>query len=546
MQPDSVPNAQPSDSSETRPRFSGLRLVSLLTFCSRVLGLLRDMLMASRFGNGPLLDAFSVAFRIPNLARRLFGEGALSTAFLPALVGRLERENREAAWRLSTAVLITLSVVLSIVVLLGEAGLLWGQLRLPADHPARFLLELTAVMLPYLLFICLAAQVSAVFHALGRFGWPALSPILLNVIWIGALVGTSRTDWTATTQMRIICWAILAAGIVQLLLPSFWLMHSGFRFRAASVDDRERVREIARSMVPILFGLSVTQLNVLADSLIAWFMSAEDGLPHSVWQPLNAGTASALYLGQRLYQFPIGVFGVALGTVLFPRFARHAEQRRFNLLGDDFLDGMKLVIAIGLPAGAGLILIAHPLAEVLFQRGEFDAQDTLQTAQMIRAYGLGVWAFCSLLIVNRVYFALKDYVTPLRIGLATMIVNLALNFTFIWPLGGAGLAVATSAASMFQVAVSMVFLKRQLVELDWKTLVPALWKTLLATTLMGLACWAVLEFLAWKPVWKLPASLFAAIAVYLLTSYGVRLHEPFELLRFQKGAGQAVPDSNEE
>lgn len=502
------------------------------------------MLMASRFGNGPLLDAFSVAFRIPNLARRLFGEGALSTAFLPALVGRLEHDNREAAWRLSTAVLITLSVVLSIVVALGEAGLIWGQLQLPHDHPARFLLELTAVMLPYLLFICLAAQVSAVFHALGRFGWPALSPIVLNLIWIGVLLWTGGTTWTAMTQMRIVCWSILAAGIVQLLLPLFWLMRGGFRFRSTLPEDRERVREIARSMVPILLGLSVTQLNVLADSVIAWAMSAEEGMAHSTWQPLNAGTASALYLGQRLYQFPIGVFGVALGTVLFPRFARHAEQRRLDLLGYDFLDGMKLVIAIGLPAGVGLILIAHPLAEVLFQRGEFDADDTLQTARMIRAYGLGVWAFCSLLIVNRAYFAMKDYLTPLRIGLATVVVNLVLNFTLIWPLGGAGLAAATSIASMFQVLVSMMFMKRQLTELDWKTLLPALWKTILTTILMSLACWSVLQFLDWKPIWKLPASLAAAFAVYLFTCYILKLDEPFELLQFRKTVTPAASDDS--
>ena len=297
-------------------------------------------------------------------------------------------------------------------------------------------------------------------------------------------------------------------------------------------------------MVPILLGLSVTQLNVLADSLIAWGMSVEEGAPLTTWQPLQAGTASALYLGQRMYQFPIGVFGVALGTVLFPRFARHAEQRRFNLLGDDFLDGMKLVIAIGLPAGVGLMLIAHPLAEVLFQRGEFDTQDTLQTAQMIRAYGLGVWAFCSLLIVNRVYFALKDYLTPLRIGFATIVVNLTLNFALIWPLGGAGLAVATSIASMFQVLISMLVMKRQLTELDWWTLFPAFWKTTLATVLMSLACWSILEFLAWPPIWKLPASLIAAIAVYLLSAALTGLQEPFELLRIRKPAGPTASDNN--
>ena len=325
-----------------------------------------------------------------------------------------------------------------LIVLLGEAGLWIAYFNLPAKHPASFLLELTAIMLPYLLLICLAAQISAIFHALGRFGWPALSPTVLNLVWIVALIGTSGGDWASKTQMRIVCWSILLAGVIQLLLPLFFLRKSGFRFSSATNQDHETVRQIAKTMVPILLGLSVTQLNVLADSLIAWGMSAQEGFAVSDWRPLNAGTASALYLGQRLYQFPIGVFGVALGTVLFPRFARHAEQRQFGLFADDFLDGMKLVIAIGIPAGVGLIVIAHPLAEVLFQRGQFDADDTLQTSYMIMAYGVGVWAFCSLLIVNRAFFALREYSFPLRIGIATVIVNLALNFTLIWPLGGAG------------------------------------------------------------------------------------------------------------
>ena len=515
-------------------RFSGLRLVSLLTLCSRILGLIRDMLMASRFGNGPLLDAFTVAFRIPNLARRLFGEGALSTAFLPTLVSRLEKEGRPSAWRLSTAVLITLASVLSLIVLLGEAGLWIAYFNLPAKHPASFLLELTAIMLPYLLLICLAAQISAIFHALGRFGWPALSPTVLNLVWIVALIGTSGGDWASKTQMRIVCWSILLAGVIQLLLPLFFLRKSGFRFSSATNQDHETVRQIAKTMVPILLGLSVTQLNVLADSLIAWGMSAQEGFAVSDWRPLNAGTASALYLGQRLYQFPIGVFGVALGTVLFPRFARHAEQRQFGLFADDFLDGMKLVIAIGIPAGVGLIVIAHPLAEVLFQRGQFDADDTLQTSYMIMAYGVGVWAFCSLLIVNRAFFALREYSFPLRIGIATVIVNLALNFTLIWPLGGAGLALATSLASVFQVLVSIRLMKSRLNELRWSVLIPALWKSLLATTLMVLACGSVLEFVELGILWKLLASLIVAVTVYLLIAKTIGLDEPFELLRGRK------------
>ena len=181
-----------------------------------------------------------------------------------------------------------------------------------------------------------------------------------------------------------------------------------------------------------------------------------------------------------------------------------------------------------------MIVIAHPLAEVLFQRGEFNADDTLQTSHMIRAYGVGVWAFCSLLIVNRAYFAMRDYSTPLRIGIATVITNLVLNFTLIWPLGGAGLALATSLASMFQVLVSIRLMKSRLNELRWSVLIPALWKSLLATSMMALACWSVLQILELASLWRLLASLVTAVIVYLGTAKAIGLQEPFDLLSGRK------------
>lgn len=514
-------------------RFSGIRLVSLLTLSSRVLGLLRDMLMASRFGNGPILDAFTVAFRIPNLARRLFGEGALSTSFLPALVSELEREGRAAAWRLATAVFYCLALALGLVVLAGELTLYSGWLILSPDHPARLLIGLTSVMFPYLLLICLAAQAGTVFHALGKFGWPAFSPIVLNILWIGILLAMRNSDWTLSRQIYAVCWTVLLAGVVQLIAPLLLLGLGGVRFQTDWKADREKVRTIAWTMFPIVIGMSVTQLNTLIDSLIAWGLSVDAAANTDRWFALESGTASALYLGQRLYQFPIGVFGVALGTVLFPLFSRHVEQNRKDLLEADYLSGMRVVLAIGLPAGVGLMLISEPLATVLFQRGEFDEFDTRQTARMIVSYGLGVWAFCSLLIVNRAYYALRDHQTPLRMGLMAMGVNLVLNFCLIGPLGGAGLAVATSIASMVQVLASIARMRRHLPGLRHSQLSLTLIKSIGATGLMSAGCWQGLRLSAGvlSPSGSLTVGIGLAVLSYLAGCAVLRLNEPFALLR---------------
>lgn len=532
--------AEDADQQTAPSSLSGFRRVSLLTLTSRVLGLLRDALMASRFGNGEILDAFTVAFRIPNLGRRLFGEGAMTTAFLPALVSDLEREGRESAWRLTTAVFFGLAAVLFVVVAAGEVLLLGARAALPEGESARLLTGLTAVMFPYLFLICLAALMSAVFHAMGRFGWPAFSPVLLNLLWIAVLFLPGVRSMSVQFQIYAVAWTIVFAGVVQLLLPLLILMKSGFRFAWAWGDNREKVRAITAVMLPTLIGLSVTQLNTLLDSLLAWGLSVEDGAATTRWQPLESGTASALYLGQRLYQFPLGVFGVALGTILFPLFARHAELNRRDLLSADFLRGMKLVLIVGIPASAGLIAVAEPLAAVLFQRGAFDAFDTRQTAEMIAAYGFGVWSFCCLLIVNRFFFALKDARTPMRIGLTTIGFNLVLNLLLIWPLRGQGLALATSLACAGQVTVSLYLLKIHLPEwrptLLWSTVI----RTIAATAVMSAACLAALSLLETcvARIWQLACAVSVSVAIYLLAAQVLGLREVFELFRPRRDAGE--------
>ena len=479
--------------------FAGLRIVSLCTLLSRVLGLVRDVGMASLFGNGMVMDAFSVAFRIPNLSRKLFGEGALSTAFLPAFVREMQQSGQASAWRLASAVFTTLALALSVLVLVAELTL-WGVSSVwDFGQEAELLIGLTAVMLPYLVLICLAAQVGAVLHALGHFTWPALLPVLLNVVWIAAIWFLAPQFASPTQQINALAGCIVVTGLLQLVAPLPTLWRLGFRYDRHWQSARQKVTEMTRVMLPVLVGLSVTQLNTLCDSLIAWGFSrpvgdaATTALFGVFDYPLRSGTASALYFGQRMYQFPLGVFGAALGTVLFPLLSRHAERGQLDRLRDDLTLGLRLVIVIGLPAGLGLMLLAKPLTTLLFQHGAFDSQDANQTADMISAYAIGVWAYCGLLIVHRGYYAIGDRRTPLRVAIMAVLLNLGLNLTLIWSLGGRGLALSTSVCAIVQVSACIWLLRTRLDQIDWRRLLRIACRTCIATAAMSLVCLVALQ-----------------------------------------------------
>jgi len=532
---------------------AGLRIVGLLTLASRVLGLARDVLMAALFGNSAVMDAFSVAFRVPNLARRLFGEGALSTAFLPAFVRESEQRGEDSAWKLAGTLFVALAGVLAAVVLLGEivlAAALWWN----GSGESRLLLFLTAVMLPYLLLICLAAQFCAVLHARDHFTWPALLPVMLNVVWIATLVLLVPRFATPGGQITVVAVCVLVGGALQLATPLPMLLRHGFRFQTDWAAHRQTVAGLARGLLPILLGLSIMQINTLADSLIAWcFSRPEDGpaempLFAGVEYPMVSGTASALYFAQRMYQFPLGVFGVALGTVLFPLFARQAHAGDFGRLRESLSLGLRLVTAIGLPAGIGLIVLAEPLTALLFQHGNFDADAAAQTAGMIAVYGSGVWAYCGLLIVNRAFYAMNDSQTPLRLGVLAVLVNLALDFVLIWPLGGNGLALGTAVAATLQFLLAVVCVQARVGRFDWRPLWRAIMKTIIACVAMLAACWGVLQVCPVATTFtsrllRVAAPFAAAVAVYFATARLLGLREAALLFRRNVGAECDQPRS---
>ncbi|MFN0195592.1 MAG: murein biosynthesis integral membrane protein MurJ [Planctomycetaceae bacterium] len=541
---------QASGGTHSRPHWlGGLQTVGLWTLLSRFLGLFRDIGMAVLFGNGAVMDAFSVAFRIPNLARKLFGEGALTTAFLPAFLKELHQKGEANAWRLANAIFALLTIVLTSLVLVGEIGLAIWNWCFDITPDTRLLIELTAIMLPYLLCICLAAQVSAVLHAFQKFSWPAFVPVLLNLAWLGA-IGLAR--WLPQfanrpeLQVRVVSISIVFAGIVQLAVQIPTLRRLGFRYDRAWGTARREVLSVGRTMLPIVVGLSIIQFNTLCDGLIAWGFSkpertaiAADNIPaegiaadDESWHPLESGTASALYFGQRLYQFPLGVFGVALGTVIFPLLSRHAQTGEWDRLKDDLTYGLRLVLVIGIPASAGLIMLAKPLAALFFQHGAFDSRDTLQTSQMIAGYGVGVWAYCGLLILYRGFYALGDQMTPLRVGMVSVALNLVMNLTLIWWIGGLGLALSTSISACVEVLLALWLMQRRVGTLPMSVLGSTTIRTIAATTLMVAVGWGTMSWTASQGHGRLLSALIPLITstlTFVVAAWVFKLNEFWSL-----------------
>jgi putative peptidoglycan lipid II flippase len=526
---------------EGRRLLSGLRILVSTTVLSRFLGMFRDMATAGLFGLGPVMDAFSFAFRIPNLARRLFGEGALTAAFLPAFARELEASptgDRAAAWRLATGVLGLLAAALLLLVGIAEVALLLCR-HVLQDHPeARLLLGLTAIMLPYAVLICLAAQVTAILQSLEEFAWPAAVPVVLNVFWIASVFVVDpwfEPDRVAQAYALAVC--VVVAGALQLGLQLPPLLRLGFRWTWDWQKSRGTVLSIARGMVPVALGLSITQLTTVMDSAIAWFFSqpvsdpaARLPLPGAPTYPLSAGAVGALYLAERLYHFPLGVFGVALGTVLFPRLSRHAARADAVALRGDLGLGLRLVLTIGLPASAGLYLVASPLTRLIYVRGDFTVADALRTSSMVEAYAWGVWAYCAIPILQRGFFALGDRMSPLRIGLTALAVDGVLNLALIWPLAERGLAWSTAFSSTLQVVGLTWLLSRRTGGLPAREIAQTATRALVATAAMSLVVWALLRGVPMASATSVEAARLALLVgagagTFALVARGIGLAE---------------------
>ncbi|MEM6458337.1 MAG: murein biosynthesis integral membrane protein MurJ [Planctomycetota bacterium] len=459
------------------------RLVAGLTLVSRVTGLVRDAVLAGVFGATVVLDAFLVGFIVPNLFRRLFGEGALTAAFIPRYT-RLLADDPTAARRFASVCVVALVLLLAGVTLVGELGLWWLSTAVVETEKAALAVRLTMWMLPYAPMVCGVALLGAVLQVHRRFGPAAAAPVLLNLTVIGAAVLGAATAGQPGEAVRVAAAGVLVAGLLQLM----WLGGSvawAAPLTASFAGTGPALREMLRKMGPVVIGLGVFQLNTLLDAVVAFGLSkpefepgagagagAEtfDVLGRTIGYPLEAGAVTTLSLAQRLYQFPLGVFGVALATAIFPALAAAAGRKSGDAkpqaalgggeFGEIFRRGVRLTLYLGLPASVGLILVRVPLVRVFFEWNRFTTEDALRCAAVLAGYGSAVWAYALTHVATKAFYAADDTATPLRVSLAMVGLNVLLNLTLIWPLGVAGLAWSTAICATLQAGLLVRGLRR--------------------------------------------------------------------------------------
>ena len=448
-------------------------VVSLLTVISRFLGLMRDQLGAAIFGASVLNSAFITAFNLPNLFRRLLGEGSLTAAFLPTLQEELNEHGRPGAYALLNKVVSWLLVVTGGVV--AVAMVLFDHSRWIGGQEEKWYLaaDLTVILFPYLVFICVAAAFNATLNVFEHFTEPALSPIWLNLSMILTL-GGAGLHWARTPmgEIRWLCAGVLIGGFLQMAVPAGVLIKEGWRPRFDFALS-PRVTEIALLMAPGLFGTTIYQVNIYVSRLLAF--------------SINDSAATVFFYANRVMELPIGVFAIAVSTVVYPLIAGHAAARNYHAMAQDYLKGIRLILVINVPAAAGLALLSEPIVRLLYQRGAFTADDTHLMAPLLALFAIGMPFFSVVNLTLRAFYSIKDTATPVKVALIDFLINLGLSLLLMRWLGAAGLVLASTAAIVVQTAMLQGVLTRRIPEMRFGSLGPSFGKILLATAAMSAA-----------------------------------------------------------
>ncbi len=546
--PTPIPVSVPAESPRARSFVAHAKLIGGLTLVSRFFGLGREVVAGHYLGTAGVGSAFTVAFVIPNLFRKLFGEGALSAAFIPLYAQAIKAEPDSAndfaaaAVNLLVLILIGLTVAGEAIVLTLTCGPFGFR------HETVLMLRLTAVMLPYVLLICGGAFLSGILQVHKRFGPPAAAPIILNachiaVLLIGAkLVGLGHAAAAAVVaEQTVLAYAlavtVLIAGALQVavLLPA--LRAVGFRFKLVRQFWTPQVRRMLLLSLPVALGAGVLQLSVLLDKGISFVLMRGEGvdtfrfLGHVVRLPMELGAPRRLDLAQFLYQFPLGIFAIALATAIFPGLSADALDKDRDRFRAVLRQGIRASLWEGLPASLGLILVATPATRLMFQHGQVSGHDAALIARSAAVYAGAIWAFSLLQIINRAYYAVHDMTTPLVMSAVNLAINLAVEIPLLWWLGEAGMAVGTTVSFAVQAVAMLWMLDRKVGGLDLRRTLAPVAKMLAATAVMGVACWAVERSPAYphgddRVAWagQLAVLLSVGVVAYLCTCAALGEH----------------------
>ena len=486
-------------------------VIGIATFSSRILGFVRDMVLARVFGATPAADAFFIAFRIPSLLRELFAEGSMSSAFIPVFTEYRTTRSKQDAWELASAVFTTLMTIVTFVTIVGMVAAPWlVQLLAPGfqENPDKLALTtlLARIMFPYLLFVSLAALAMGILNSVRAFAAPAFSPLFLNVFII---VGALFVSPLLQEPIIGVAVGVVAGGAAQfaMQIPSLKLrgLLFGFRFE----PGHPGLRRIGTLMVPSLLGLSVTQVNLTVSTVLGSFFT---------------GGPTYLFYGMRLIQFPLGIFGVALAMAILPTLSSQAARGALDELRTTLGFGLRMILFIIVPAMVGLILLRTPIVHLFFEHGSFTAQDTAATAFVVLCYAIGLWAFGGVRIIVAAFYSLQDTKTPAISAAVAVAANIVFSLLLMRPLGAAGLAFATALAAMVNGSILVAVLNRRLGGVEWGTVGRSSLRVAIACIPMAMACWWAAD----AAVWTHPEDwitkcvmLFGAIGVSVGSYIGV-------------------------
>ncbi len=513
------------------------RLIATLTLASRILGLGREYVFSHFFGTSELLSAYRIAFMLPNLARRLFGEGALSSAMIPILTEHVQQHGSDSARRFVGSLLTVLAVALVVCVATAEAVIaVWRSIH---DDLA---LTLAAILIPYMGLICIVAVGGGVLNVRRHFATPATAPIILNLaIIVGTLTGAWGAGLHGFDLMVVVCVSVLVGDVGQLLA-------TGIAFRAVSFFPlfggglrHPQVRAVWALMAPMVLGLSAVQLSTLADYVIAYLFISADGQ--------RVGPAVLGY-AQYLYQLPLGVFGIAIATASFPVLSAKGAQGDQAGLADTLSSAVRLSLFLALPATVGLLFVATPLVATVCQHGDFAAADTQRVAAVLVFYSLGLVAYFVQHLLVRAFYAMHDSRTPAKVAICMVAANVALNLALVVPFEERGLALATAACATVQVIWLAIRLAGRLPTLCWRAIARAVFPMLLATAAMA----AVLtvfhsgrllgSLLGQAPVIRLLVLVTLGVSTYVAMARLLRIGELTAV--FQKTAAPRQGTGSEE
>ncbi len=494
-------------------------LITAITLVSRVFGYVRDQRIAFLLGAGVEADAYTIAYRIPNLLRRLVGEGAVSAAFIPIFSSYLSEDKRKDAWEFANTMLTIVTLVMAGVTVVGivAAPLLVRAIAYGfMDTPGKIELTalLTRIMFPYIFLVSLSALAMGVLNSMHKFGAPAFAPVLLNL----CIIGCSFVADVFESPEQALSIGVVIGGIAQIAIQLPQLVRNGWRFRPRLDFSNPGVRRAARLMGPVVVGVGVVQINIVVGGQFASF--------------LGDGPQMALYLSDRVMELVLGGYAIAIATVVLPMLSRNAASGEIEQMRSTLNFAARMILFVTVPSTVGLVLLRTPIIQVLFEHGEFDQASTAMTALPLLYFALGLSAFSMVKVIVPAFYALHDTRTPVRIAVIAMVLNIVFNLIFFRPLEVGGPALATSLAGVFNAVALMVIFNRTQGSIGVKSILDSLTQFTVASVPLGFVAVSMINwpgFYVGQPlgqrVFALALTIASAGTVYILAAYLLRCRE---------------------